>query len=137
MGHSIGIALALPLVATALVVGPARSQATLSTLRETDTPAFREVVQRHAADIAKLPRPADAGIWLVQDTTGHLISSGILTSFPAGISSEDYGQVVPGAAGLQAVAFGFARTPVVSGAGPFRVAYVTVPAAPKSGTAPH
>jgi len=137
MGPRICAVLALPLVASLLTASPAWPQASLSVLKERDTPAFREVVQRHAADIAKLPHPAEAGICLVQDTAGRLLSSGILTSFPAGISSEDYGQVVPGAAGLKAVEFGFARTPVVGGAGPFRVVYVTAAVAPPSAMERH
>ena len=95
------------------------------------------VVQLHAGDIAELPQPAEAGIWLVEDSTGHRISSGVLPSFPAGITSEDYGQVVPGAAGLSAIELGFARTPVVGGAGPFRVVFVTVSAAPPSRARPN
>jgi hypothetical protein len=106
-------------------------------LSEQHTAAFIEVVQLYAADIAKLPQPAEAGIWLVQDAAGHRISSGVLKTFPAKISSENYGQIVPGAAGQRAIEFGFARTPVVGAAGPFRVAYVTVEAAPPAGARPH
>jgi beta-lactamase regulating signal transducer with metallopeptidase domain len=92
------------------------------------TPAVMEAVRRHAAAIAALARPQDAGLWLVQDSVGNYISSGVLTSFPTGMSSSNYKTVVPGAsaAGEDAIAFGFAHTPVVGGAGPFRLVYVTV-----------
>jgi len=126
MDSRIRRSLAFVLVASASLASAAWSQAPLSKLPEQNTPAFRQVVQLYAADIAKLPQPAAAGIWLVQDGAGRLISSGMLATFPASISSDDYGQVVPGAAGLRAQAFGFARTPVVNGAGPFRVVFVTV-----------
>jgi hypothetical protein len=129
--------MALPFLATVLIASPLWSQASLSNLPEGQTEAFRTVVPLHAADIAKLPRPADAGIWLVQDGAGHRISSAVLATFPAGIGSDNYGDVVPGAAGLHAIAFGFARTPVVAGLGPFRVVYVTVAAAPAPRAAPH
>jgi hypothetical protein len=126
MNRLIATTLALPLLASVLISSPGRAQAPLSALEEGQTEAFRDVVQLHAADIAKLPRPAQAGIWLVQDPGGHRISSGVLAAFPAEIGSADYGEVVPAAAGQQAVAFGFARTPVVGTLGPFRVVYVTV-----------
>ena len=95
---------------------------------EQRTAAVMEAVRRHAAGISRLPRPQDAGLWLVQDSSGHYISSGVLDSFPTSISSTNYRTVVPGAsaAGQEATAFGFARTPVVDGAGPFRLVYVTV-----------
>ena len=112
---------------------PLHAQASLADLKERNTDAFVTVVRLHAAEIAKLPQPGQAGIWLVQDSTGRLVSSGVLKTFPLSISSESYGQVVPGAAGKRAIEFGFARTPVVGGAGPFRVAYVTVAAAPRPG----
>jgi hypothetical protein len=136
MNRLMATSLALPLFASVLLAPPARSQASLSVLREGQTEAFRAVVPLYAADIAKLPRPAYAGIWLVQDAAGHRISSGILTAFPAEIGNADYGDVVPGAAGLRAIDFGFMRTPVVDGFGPFRVAYVTVAAAPPPPSAP-
>lgn len=137
MRRMIPTSLAFPLFASVLIASPVWSQASVSALPEQHTAAFLAVVQLHAGDIAKLPRPADAGIWLVQDTAGHRISSGVLTTFPARISSQNYGQIVPGAAGQTAIEFGFARTPVVGGAGPFRVVFVTVAAAPPAGAGPH
>ena len=121
------------LLICASFASPLRAQPSLADLQERNTEAFVAVVRLHAAELAKLPQPGQAGIWLVQDSTGHLISSGVLRTFPAGISSGDYGQIVPGAAGKGAIEFGFARTPVVDGAGPFRVAYVTVAVAPRPG----
>ena len=97
-------------------------------LAEQQSPAFTEAARLQASAIASLPAPADAGIWLVQDTNGQLLASGVLSSFPTSISSSDYTTVVPGAAGLHAVEFGFARTTRFHGHGPFPVAYVTVAA---------
>lgn len=136
MRHVIPTALAVPLLASVFVASPVWSQASVTALSEQHTAAFLAVVQLHAGDIARLPQPADAGIWLVQDKAGHRISSGVMATFPARITSEDYGQIVPGAAGLEAIAFGFARTPIVGGAGPFRVVFVTVAAAPPAGAGP-
>jgi len=97
-------------------------------MRVLNTSATREAVRRHAAAINALARPQDAGVWLVQDSTGAYISSGVLESFPESIGSRNYKTVVPGAAatGQDARSFGFARSPVVDGAGPFRLVYVTV-----------
>jgi len=120
------------LFSSALLVLPVCAQAqrpvAVSALREQNTAAFRAVVQLHAVEMARLPGPSDAGIWLVQDSNGRLISSGVLRRFPTDISSRNYGRIVPGAAGQRAIDFGFARTPVLDRAGPFRVAYVTVAA---------
>jgi len=95
---------------------------------ELRTQAVMEAVRRHAADVGALPRPQDAGLWLVQDSAGDHISSGVLTSFPTGMNSLNYKAVVPGASatGQDAIAFGFAHTPAVGGLGPFRLVYVTV-----------
>ena len=136
MRHVIPTTLAVPLIASAFIASPVWSQASVSALSERHTAAFQAVVQLHARDISRLERPADAGIWLVQDKAGHRISSGVMATFPARISSEDYAQIVPGAAGLEAIEFGFARTPTVGGAGPFRVVFVTVAAAPPAGARP-
>jgi hypothetical protein len=137
MSLTIRSAIAIPLVASVLIVSPGWSQPGTAQPPERNTAAFREVVQLHAAELAQLASPAEAGIWLVQDTAGHRISSGVLAKFPASIASENYGQVVPGAAGLEAVGFGLARTPVVGGAGPFRVAYVTIAKAPPARAPSH
>jgi hypothetical protein len=95
---------------------------------EQPSPAFTQAARLQAATIAALPAPTEAGIWLVQDTKGQLLSSGVLPTFPASISSADYTTVVPGAAGLHAEEFGFARTVRAHGQGPYRVAYVIVAA---------
>ena len=97
-------------------------------MTELNTPAAREAVRRHAAAVNALARPQDAGLWLVQDSAGAYVSSGVLESFPTSIGSTNYRTVVPGAAatGQDAISFGFARSPVVEGAGPFRLVYVTV-----------
>jgi hypothetical protein len=65
-------------------------------LVEQQSPAFREAVRLHAATVAALRSPESAGLWVVQDAEGALISSGVLAQFPTEISSEDYGNVVPG-----------------------------------------
>ena len=107
---------------------PATSLRSLAAYPERNSPAFAEAARLQAPRIAALAAPNEAGIWLVQDANGHLLSSGVLTEFPATISSSDYATVVPGAAGLHADEFGFARTSQAAGFGPFRVAYVVVAA---------
>ncbi|HXY67929.1 MAG TPA: hypothetical protein VEH62_00680 [Gemmatimonadales bacterium] len=133
-------ALAVLLAAPALLFSPPTSEAqqppTLGELPMQNTPAFTTALEQHHMEISRLANPAEAGIWLVQDSTGHLVSSGVLPKFPAAIGADTYATVVPGAAGLRAIAFGFARTPAMNGCGPFRVAYVTVPVAPPPGGGP-
>src|SRR5512143_789765 len=100
---------------------PATSLPTLATYPQRNSTAFVEAARLQAPAIAALATPGEAGIWLVQDANGHLLSSGVLAKFPTTISSSDYDKVVPGAAGLHAEEFGFARTDKVAGYGPFRV----------------
>ncbi len=132
MSHKM-LAGSLAWLASALLASPAQSQAPVSALTEGRTEAFQVVVRLHAAQLATLPHPEKAGIWLVQDAGGHRISSGVAEVFPASISSYDFGYVVPAAAGHTALEFGFARTPVVDNQGPFRVVYVTVADPPARG----
>ncbi|HTT67493.1 MAG TPA: hypothetical protein VMF70_05640 [Gemmatimonadales bacterium] len=132
--------LAVLLAAPVLLVSPRSSRAqeppSLAELPMLNTPAFTTALQQHHEEISRLARPAEAGIWLVQDSTGHLVSSGVLQQFPAAITASNYAQVVPGASGLTAISFGFARTPAMNGCGPFRVAWVTVAPAPRPGGGP-
>ncbi len=93
------------------------------------TRAFTEAAALHAAALTRLPPSASAGLWIVQDAQGRLVSSGILTPFPKSIGSETYGTVVPGASGRAAIAYGFARTLQSPTRPAFRVAYVTLASA--------
>ncbi len=102
------------------VSGPAAS------LSERNTPAFAKAASLHATEMASLPSSASAGLWVVEDSQGNLVASGVLRAFPTTISSEDYGTVVPGAAGLVAREFGFARTTATWSHPALRVAYVTL-----------
>ncbi len=130
MKRRILCSLAHVLLISASVAAPLSAQAAplapVSAYRERNTAAFRAVIRLHAAEIAKLPQPSEAGIWLLQDATGNLISSGVLRTFPTSISNEDYGKIVRPGAGRRVIEFGLARTPEVGDAGPFRVAFVTV-----------
>jgi len=136
----IGARLLLPLLTSTLATVPllqAQEAPSLAALPEGTTAAFVAVIPLHHDSIAHLAHPASAGIWLVQDSTGHLIASGVLATFPTtGITADNYAQIVPGAAGLRALAFGYARTSAMNGCGPFRVAYVTVAVAPHPSAGP-
>ena len=88
------------------------------------TPAFLEAAETHAA--ALRDSTAEAGIWLVQDSHGRLVLSGIAKPFPTMISSEDINSVIPGARGYTPKEFGFALTPTAPGRPVFRVVYATV-----------
>ena len=98
----------------------------LAQLPEHNTPAFVEAARRHAPELQAWASADDAGLWVVEDSLGHLVASGVLATFPTTISSSDYETVVPGALGLEARAFGFARTPSSRSQPAFRVAYVTL-----------
>lgn len=127
MALAFGMLLPFALVCVATPLrGQVRRLYPISALPVVNTPAFLAIARLHRAELARLPQPDQGGIWLVQDSTGHLISSGVLKTFPAAISSSDYAEIVPVVAKLQVLAFGLARTPVIDGAGPFRVAFVTV-----------
>jgi hypothetical protein len=119
----------------------ARAQSALpppiSALPEANAPAFVAAVRLNAFELSSLPRPADGGTWLVEDSMGTLISSGVLRVFPSAITSVDYGAIVPGAAKRSRIAFGFARSPVVDGNGPFRVVFVVVRSTPQRPTTSH
>jgi hypothetical protein len=120
-------------VPVALSIAPtaqaqARQRATLETITPLRTPAFRTAAQRHAAAMMALPATHSAGLWIVQDAHGRLIDSGILDPFPTKITSDNYGQVVPGAAGKVATEFGFSRTLGTAQRPSFRAVYVTVAA---------
>lgn len=128
--------LLLVMASRAEVGAQASAAVPVSKLPERHTAAFDSAAKLHAKQIAKLPNAADAGLWIVQDTAGHLISSGILATFPTEISNGNYGSVVPGAAGLTAREFGVARTRTVNGMGPFRVAFVTVATRPGPSRSP-
>jgi hypothetical protein len=121
------VKISVPFLALAVVTCSNASKP-WAALPERHSPAVTEAARHQASAIAMLPVPADAGIWLVQDTNGQLVSSGVLSSFPTSINSSNYAVLVPGAAGFHAEEFGFARTAKVDGLGPFRVAYVTVAA---------
>lgn len=95
-------------------------------LPEGDSPAFLEAATRHAAQLAALPDTAVAGLWLLQDSTGHELASGIAQPFPTGIADDDYTTIVPASAGYEALAFGFARTSAGRNLGSIPVVYVTV-----------
>jgi len=134
MKARIGARLLVPLLTSALAMVPllrAQERPSLATLPEGNTAAFAAVIPLHHDALMRLAHPADAGIWLVQDSTGHLISSGVLPTFPTTeMTVSNYAQIVPGAAGLTALEFGYARTSTMNGCGPFRVAFVTVAPAP-------
>jgi hypothetical protein len=90
------------------------------------TAAFVGAARLHADSLARLPATAQAGLWIVQDTKGRLISSGILSPFPTTFSSDHIADVVPGAAGLSPIEFGFALTPAERNRPAVRAAFVTV-----------
>ncbi|MDZ4862642.1 MAG: hypothetical protein SGJ01_04275 [Gemmatimonadota bacterium] len=116
-------------LSVAIVAAPTQAQqpkaVALAALPPCLTPACDKVISIHQAALTALPLPEQAGIWIVQDADGRLLSSGVLNPFPTEISSQTYGKIVPGAAGLVAVGFGLAKTRAMNGHGPFRVVYVT------------
>ena len=117
----LGMALAPSLMAQAAKPVP------LSYLSPQRSPAFSAAARRHAQEMTQLGPSASAGLWIMQDARGHLVASGVLSPFPTTISSDNYGRVVPGAAGRAAAAFGFARTLGTQTRPAYRVAYVTLP----------
>jgi hypothetical protein len=98
----------------------------ISYLSPQRTPAFSAAARRHAHDMTQFGPSTSAGLWIVQDARGRLVASAVLTPFPTSISSENYGRVVPGAAGRAAARFGFARTLATATRPAYRVAFVTL-----------
>jgi len=87
--------------AATLLACSAPEKSPASYLPERDSPAFAAAASLHASEVAQLPTSPAGGLWVVEDSLGNLVASGVLTTFPASISSENFGAIVPGAAGRQ------------------------------------
>jgi len=88
------------------------------------TEAFIQAPKLHAKELALLD--STAGLWIVEDQQGKLVSSGVASKLPVAISSQNLTEVVPGSANKTAVAFGIALTPPGEDGHVHRAAYVVV-----------